>query len=97
ALQGLLALCSPEKPARVLPRYGTQDEPGSPRKPPGIGTEYTAESTSHHGVWCNWQHNGFWYRHSRFESWYHSASQQSLLRSPRPVRLAAQDAALSRR
>ena len=25
------------------------------------------------GVWCNWQHNGFWYRHSRFESWYPSS------------------------
>ena len=24
------------------------------------------------GVWCNWQHSGFWYRHSRFESWYPS-------------------------
>ncbi|CAD5940398.1 protein of unknown function [Streptomyces sp. KY75] len=21
------------------------------------------------GLWCNWQHYGFWYRHSRFESW----------------------------
>ena len=24
------------------------------------------------GVWCNWQHSGFWYRRSRFESWYPS-------------------------
>src|SRR5699024_6382461 len=21
------------------------------------------------GLWCNWQHSGFWYRRSRFESW----------------------------
>ena len=26
------------------------------------------------GIWCNWQHYGFWYRHSRFESWYPSQS-----------------------
>lgn len=25
------------------------------------------------GIWCNWQHIGFWYRHSRFESWYPSS------------------------
>src|SRR5699024_746075 len=25
-----------------------------------------------HGVWCNRQHSGFWYRRSRFESWYPS-------------------------
>ncbi len=25
------------------------------------------------GVWCNWQHYGFWFRHSRFESWYPSS------------------------
>ncbi len=30
------------------------------------------------GVWCNWQHNGFWYRHSRFESWYPSESSDSV-------------------
>ena len=28
------------------------------------------------GVWCNWQHSGFWYRHSRFESWYPSAANE---------------------
>ena len=33
------------------------------------------------GIWCNWQHNGFWYRHSRFESWYPS---QVTPRSLRP-------------
>ena len=26
-----------------------------------------------HGVWCNWQHVGFWFRNSRFESWYPSS------------------------
>src|SRR5690348_849601 len=26
------------------------------------------------GVWCNWQHAGFWFRQSRFESWYPSVS-----------------------
>ena len=29
------------------------------------------------GVWCNWQHYGFWFRHSRFESWYPSSVQRS--------------------
>lgn len=28
------------------------------------------------GVWCNWQHEGFWFPYSRFESWYPSAVQQ---------------------
>ncbi len=32
------------------------------------------------GVWCNWQHNGFWYRHSRFESWYPSCESGTILR-----------------
>ncbi len=101
----------------------------------GNRLDRVVEVFAHHGgVWCNWQHNGFWYRHSRFESWYPPSAdrffgvEQSAPRSSSglgrrpltavtpvqiryggvrrrilgscgspPVRLAAQDVALSRR
>src|SRR5699024_909415 len=59
--------------ARVLPRYAPWIGSGKPLHQSGDPPEKTKEACSHHGVWCNWQHNGFWYRHSRFESWYPSA------------------------
>ncbi len=34
-----------------------------------IVVEQGSKPREHNGLWCNWQHNGFWYRHSRFESW----------------------------
>lgn len=37
------------------------------------------------GVWCNWQHSGFWYRHSWFESRY--PSEQSRIVGIPTVRL----------
>ena len=41
---------------------------------PGSKTACDQRLQVANGVWCNWQHSGFWYRHSRFESWYPSSS-----------------------
>src|SRR5699024_990524 len=33
---------------------------------------FVRERNAHDSPWCNRQHYGFWYRHSRFESWWGS-------------------------
>jgi hypothetical protein len=45
------------------------------------------------GVWCNWQHSGFWYRHSRFESWYPSHERCA----KRPICAVSPDQGVERR
>ena len=44
----------------------------APLKLSPVASDARAKRVIPNGVWCNWQHSGFWFSHSRFESWYPS-------------------------